>query len=339
MTTSTPEPPGLIGTGTSPGARRMRRVRTFRKAALPYLFIAPALIVLGVIMAFPMLRVFQMSLFQDLFSREGEQFVGLQNYRDIFQCLDVGIGIRASRATIAAESCSALFWPSLKNSLIFVSVSLVIHQVVGGGLALLLNEGGNTRFRSFARGVFILPWLIIPAVVAMIWVLLLDPRGGFNSTLRTLGIVECCPFPEWFSSFDLAMAALIVTNGWAGYPFTMLMWLAGLQSIRTDLYEAASVDGASRWQRFRHVTLPAMAPTIFTILLLDTIWTFRNWDLPWLTTGGGPGDTTMVLPLLTYREAFLGFRFGSSAAMAVMILLITGFFVFWYLRIRGRLLD
>ncbi|MCY3913213.1 MAG: sugar ABC transporter permease [Chloroflexi bacterium] len=290
-----------------------------RRALLPYAFVAPAVIVMAALMVFPMGRMIHMSLFQDLFSRVGEQFVGFENYADLFQ--------------------KELFWVALANSIIFVVASLIIHQIVGGGLALLLTSRMRGSLRTFFRAIFITPWLIIPAVVAITWVLLLDHRGGFNSMLRSLGIVECCPPPEWFGDFKLAMPALIATNGWGGYPLTMIMWLAGLQSIPKDHYEAASVDGAGRWRRFRHITLPAMGPTILTILLLDTIYTFRNWDLPFLTTGGGPGDTTMVLPLLTYREAFIGFNFGISAASAVMILVITAFFVFWFLRIRGRLLE
>ena len=133
-------------------------------------------------MAFPMGRMFHMSLFQDLFSRVEEQFVGFDNYANLFQ--------------------KELFWIALKNSIIFVAASLVIHQIVGGGLALLLTARMRGPLRAFFRAIFITPWLIIPAVVAITWVLLLDHRGGFNSTLRTLGIVECCPPPEWFGDFN-----------------------------------------------------------------------------------------------------------------------------------------
>ncbi len=308
-----------VGIPTKPaGPPPPPRRRNLRRTLVPYAFVAPAIILLSVLMVFPMARMFHLSLFQGVFTRAGEEFVGLENYGDLFQ--------------------NELFWISLKNSLVFVGLSLAIHQIFGGGVALLLNQRMRGQLRSIFRGIFITPWLIIPAVVAIMWVLLLDPRGGFNSTLLQLGIVQCCPPPQWFGDFALAMPAMIATNGWAGYPLTMIFWLAGLQSIPLELYEAASVDGAGRWRRFRHITLPAMGPTILTILLLDTIYTFRNWDLPFLTTGGGPADTTIVLPLLTYREAFLNFRFGPSAASAVMILLITGFFVFWYLRFRARLL-
>ncbi len=310
-----------VGAGIPNESARRRpqaRRRNLRRTLLPYAFVAPAITLLLVLMVFPMARMFHLSLFQGVFTRAGDEFVGLENFGDLLQ--------------------NELFWISLRNSLVFVGLSLVVHQIFGGGVALLLNQRMRGHLRSFFRGVFITPWLIIPAVVAIMWVLLLDPRGGFNSNMRSLGIVECCPPPEWFGSFDLAMPAMIATNGWAGYPLTMIFWLAGLQSIPLELYEAASVDGAGRWRRFRHITLPAMGPTILTILLLDTIYTFRNWDLPFLTTGGGPGDSTIVLPLLTYREAFVNFNFGPSAASAVMILLITGFFVYWYLRFRARLL-
>ena len=147
--------------------------------------------------------------------------------------------------------------------------------------------------RAFFRAIFITPWLIIPASSPSPGCCCSTIEAGSTARCGPLGIVECCPPPEWFGDFTLAMPALIATNGWGGYPLTMIMWLAGLQSIPKDHYEAASVDGAGRWRRFRHITLPAMGPTILTILLLDTIYTFRNWDLPYLTTGGGPGDTTI----------------------------------------------
>jgi multiple sugar transport system permease protein len=298
-------------------ARAVSRARLGR-ALLPYLFVAPAVLTLLVLVAYPIARVVEISFYRDYVLSDNPVFVGLDNYR--------------------AVASGKSFGKAVANSAVFTLASVVLHVSLGLAIALLLNRRMNPRARTVFRSIFIVPWLFVPVIVTLIWKLILHPAGAVNSALRSVGLLTGEPI-DWFSNFTLAMPSLIVANVWAGYAFSMLMLLAGLQSIPADLYEAAAVDGADAWRRFRHVTLPALGPTILTVALLDSIWTFRLFDTPYLLTGGGPVDATLVLPLLTYREAFEGFRFGNSAAVAVVILVVTLFFSFFYLRYRNKLLE
>jgi multiple sugar transport system permease protein len=288
------------------------------RALLPYLFVAPAVITLLVLVAYPIVRVIGISFHHVELTNPTAQFVGLQNYAEVIH--------------------GNLFWIALQNSAVFTIFSVVLHLCFGLGLALLLNRRFNPTLRTIFRGIFILPWLFIPVIVAIIWALILHPAGAVNSTLRSLGLMTGTPV-DWFSDFTWAMPSLIMANSWAGYPFAMLMILAGLQAIPGDLYEAASVDGAAGWQRFRSITIPGLGPTLMTVILLDSIWTFRLWDLPYLLTGGGPINATLVLPLHTYQLAFEDFSFGQSSAEAVIILIVTLIFSFLYLRYRAKLLE
>jgi multiple sugar transport system permease protein len=301
----------------APWARAARRPRLGR-LLLPYLFVAPVMVTLLALVGYPIMRVVQVSLYTDYIVTDQPRFVGFDNY-----------------AVMASEPA---FWKAGLNSLLFTAGSVLLHVSLGLGIALFLNRRFNPTVRAAFRSVFILPWLFVPVIVTLIWKLILHPAGAVNSTLTSLGLLTGPPI-DWFADFSLAMPALIVANVWAGYAFSMLMLLAGLQSIPAVLYEAAAVDGADSWQRFRHVTLPGLGPMLATVALLDSIWTFRLFDLPYLLTGGGPADTTLVLPLLTYREAFEGFRFGQSSAVAVVILVVTLVVSFFYLRYRARLLE
>jgi len=137
---------------------------------------------------------------------------------------------------------------------------------------------------------------------------------------------------NWFGELGLALPALILVNLWRGYPFVMLMLLAALQSISPELYEAAAVDGAGACARFRYVTIPSIKPVIASVGLLDAIWNFRLFDLVYLTTGGGPLNSTHVLATYTYRLAFESFEFGKASALAVMMLLCTLVLSFFYFR-------
>ena len=149
---------------------------------------------------------------------------------------------------------------------------------------------------------FILPWLFTAVIIAIIWRLLLDPNGVINSVLMTLHIVGFKV--EWFSSPRTALHAVTFVNIWAGYPLYMVSLLAGLQGIPKDLYEAAGIDGANAWQKFRYITIPQLMPIMISIALLDFIWTMQVFPLVWMTTGGGPIHATEMLSTYTYKLAF-----------------------------------
>jgi multiple sugar transport system permease protein len=204
-------------------------------------------------------------------------------------------------------------------------VSVVVHFVLGMGFALLLNTkllGATTK--ALFRMVYILPWLFTAAIIAVLWRLLLSPNGVVNFLLQT--------DVEWLANPDLALPTVTFINIWAGYPFFMVSLLAGLQGIPQDLYEAATVDGASWRQRFVHVTLPQLRPIIISMALLDFIWTTQQFALIWLTTGGGPIVATEVFTTFTYKLAFASYEFSVAAASAVLVLLLSMVLAFFYVR-------
>ena len=160
--------------------------------------------------------------------------------------------------------------------------------------------------------------------------LLLNPFGIINYGLDKLGIINE-PL-DWLGDPSLAMWSLLLISTWRGYPFIMVSFLSGLQSIPKELYEAAEIDGAGFFGKFWHVTIPQLKPVIYGVALLDLIWTFQLFPLVWLTTGGGPGRSTEVLSTMTFRYAFVNFEFSQASTVAVSILIISAAFTIFYLR-------
>lgn len=290
-----------------------RRVHRLAARSLPLLFIAPTLLTLGFLVFYPILQVIYISLWNNYLTIKNPAFVGLGNYISLLQ--------------------QDLFSLIFSNTAIFAVASVLLHLVLGLSLAMLLSAKINTRARGMFRGVLILPWMFTAAVVAVNWRLILNPFGIFNALLTQLGLMSLAAPIDWFGEQSLALPALILINLWRGYPFVMLMLLAALQSIPLELYEAAAVDGAGAWMRFRYVTtIPSIRPVIASVGLLDAIWNFRLFDLVFLTTGGGPLNSTHVLATYTYQLAFENFDFGRASALAVMMLLFTSVLTIFYFR-------
>ncbi len=178
--------------------------------------------------------------------------------------------------------------------------------------------------RAIFRGLYVLPWLFTVAVIAVLWRMLLAPNGIVNFLLNTN--------IEWLASPQLALGTVTFINIWAGYPFFMVSLLAGLQGIPSDLYEAATVDGASPAQRFWNVTIPQLRPIIVSLVLLDLIWTSQQFALIWLTTGGGPIDVTEMLSTFTYKLAFAKYDFSMASTSAVLVLAMSMIIAVLYVR-------
>ncbi len=226
------------------------------------------------------------------------EFVGLQNYVDILT------GERGD------------FWLQLVNTVVWTTSCVVLHFGIGLGLAILLNR--QFRGRSLYRVLLIVPWAVPAFVSAFAWKFLFNPRFGLvNSVLVDLGLDPV----EWFNHRWTAMFTAIVTNVWLGVPFMMVALLGGLQSIQQDVYEAAEMDGASAWQRFRHITLPGLRPVSSTVILLGTIWTFNMFPIIFFVTGGEPAGQTEILVTGAFRYAFEGLRNYSMAATYGVIIL------------------
>lgn len=212
-----------------------------------------------------------------------------------------------------------LFWESLWVTIVFVAGTVGLHLLIGLGVALALNTElfGNWAFRIIA----ILPWTVPDVISGLVWRFMYDPTAGIiNYFLDRLGVQN--PYIEWLAAPHLALPSVIVADVWRGYPFVMLILLAGLQAIPKELYEAARADGASVLQEFRHITLPGLKHMFQIAFALDVIWQFRRFGLVYNMTQGGPGNATDILPLAIYRQYFKYFNFEYASAMAVALAVI-----------------
>jgi len=239
------------------------------------------------------------------------EYVGLFNYQKVLS--------------------SSLFYQAVVNSLRWTGLSLAIQLSVPLILALALNQ----RFwgNSLARVLMLVPWIMPTVVVAIMLRWLMEPNVGLiNHLLLALSIIRE-PI-DFLGRTQSAFLTLVCANSWQFLPFGTLLILAGLQTIPRDVLEAAWVDGAGVWQRFRYIIFPLLGPVIGFVFFLAFVWNFNTLGLIWLTTQGGPLNTTLTLPVLIYRRAFRGFAMGEAAAMgslASVALMIVGVFYFKYL--------
>ncbi len=223
---------------------------------------------------------------------------------------------------------------TFQNTFAFVAWSLAGHLGVGLALALALNQAlpGQTVFRLIA----LVPWTIPDVVAGIVFRWLLNPVHGSLNPLLQAVIPGFPPDVSWLSSPTLAFPSLIVANIWRGYPLVMVMLLAGLMAIPRELYEAAAVDGASRVQRFLHVTLPGLRTIILVALALDMVWEFRRFALVLTMTGGGPGTLTEVLSTLVYKTYFQFFAFEYASAIAILMSVVLLLLSLPYIVLVGR---
>jgi multiple sugar transport system permease protein len=204
------------------------------------------------------------------------------------------------------------------NSAIFTFGSVGFKMVLGVVMALVLTS--NIRWRSFWTGVLLIPWVAPTVVSALNFLWIFDGSLGVLNYLLVRVFRILPQGVGWLSEPHTAMASVIAVNIWRGFPFFGISFLAGMRAIPGELYEAAAVDGASTLQRFRHVTLPGIRNIMIIVLLLSTIWTFNDFQIVYILTKGGPGGTTMVMPVLTYETAFGAQRLGEAIAVALYLL-------------------
>ena len=287
--------------------------RTFRlsEGSFAWLLIAPALIFIGVIVAWPLAETFRLS-FTDA-RLGGESYVGWENYADLW-------GSSSFRETIGRT----FFWMILS-----VSLKLILG-LIG---ATLLNAAvpGRALFR-----VLVMPPWVIPIAIGMIgWLWLYNGHFGLLSGVaQQVGLLDG-PF-EFLAYKNSAFYSAIVADVWVGTPMVTLFFLAAMQGVPRDLYEAAYVDGASRWYRFRRITIPQIMPVIVSMALLSAIWTFNSFEIIWILTEGGPRGATTTLIVDTYKVAIGNFKFGEGAARAVVIVVLLALFSLVYLYFLGK---
>ncbi|NYE04238.1 multiple sugar transport system permease protein [Bacillus niacini] len=281
-------------------------VEYFRKVS----FILPAITLLLLLTAYPLYQVILMS-FYDYTDKANPIFAGIKNYTEFI--------------------VDPLFWNALGNTVVFTIVSVFSGLSIGLIFALLLNQQINTKFRAIFRSVLMFPWLTSSTVVAAIFMLIFNPFGLVNKFLSSIGFTELSQ-TAWLGDENTALLAVIVANIWRGFPFMMLMLLAGLQTISNDLYEAAEIDGAGFFKKLFYITIPQLKNIILTLVILEFIWNFRSFDLVFLMTGGGPMNSTEVLSTYIYHHAFRTLDFGYASATAIFMLLIMVALSFFYLK-------
>jgi multiple sugar transport system permease protein len=287
------ERPGRSGRSSAPA-----RLRRFRRALVPYLFVAPVVIFLSALLVYPLvlnlLLSFQDRQLANLISGP-VHWVGTANY--------------------AAAFHDPVFRTAAKHSLVYAACSVAIQLTLALALALFFVR----RFPGarVMRSMFLVAYAIPIVVSAQVFKWLLDGRGLVNWVLQSLHLQSGQVY--WLADTRYSLWALIAVQVWLGVPFTMVNLLAGLTAIPHELHEAAAIDGANAWARFRDVTWPLLRPTALAATILSLIFTFKTFDLVWVATKGGPGDSSEILPTLAYRTAFVDFMFGKGAAILNVI--------------------
>ncbi len=285
---------------------------------LAVLMILPAVVLITAFAIYPVLQGFIASFFQIESATLAMSFTGLDNYLKLFG--------------------DSLFWESLGRTLVWTFSTIVVQITIGLGISLLLHQ--ELKGRNLARGVVLFPYLIPAVVIAVTWRFILDPTlGVVNRTLVDWGIVER-PI-AFLASKSTALLFVVIGGIWKYTPFVVIMLLARLQVIPVDLEEAAQIDGASRWQVFRNITLPWLMPVIVITLLLRTIWMFNEFDMVYLFAFGGPLFGTTTLPVLVRYLAFDARQIGMAAAvssvMVVLLMLMSWGYFSWYNRAEENL--
>jgi arabinogalactan oligomer/maltooligosaccharide transport system permease protein len=286
---------------------------------------APVVIVMVVLVGYPFFWGAHLSLTDATEANMGRD-IGVNHIPATYK----GVGL--ANYTNILSGADGHFYNTLSWTLVWTFTNVFFHVTIGLALAVMLNR--KLRFRSGYRLMLILPWAIPGFVAAFAWRLLYNDNGVFNSVLQWAGFHGT----NWLAQPTSAKFAVIATNVWMGVPFMMVSFLGGLQSIPAELYEAAEMDGASPWQRFRGVTLPGLRPVMMTVTLLGVIWTFNKFDVIFLMTEGGPAGSTDILVTHAYELAFQNIRqYAQAASYGVVILSMLIVFASVYRRTQKSL--
>jgi|LSQX01.1.fsa_nt_gb multiple sugar transport system permease protein/N,N'-diacetylchitobiose transport system permease protein len=279
----------------------------------PWFFLLPALTVILTLCFYPLVYTLWLSLHEFRgFVRVQANFIGLKNYLSILSDKQI--------------------LNSFARTAYFVLVSLVVQTSLGFLGALFLNR--KFKFRKVLRAIIIIPWAMPTIANAMMWEWIFHPRyGALNGLLMQLGIIS--NYVDWLGAPLRAMNMVILADSWKMLPLSIILLLTGLQSIPDESYEAAEIDGANWWGKFRYVTFPLLKPTLLVVLVLRTIQTFQVFDIIYILTQGGPASGTMVSSFFIYREVFEHLNFGSGATLAV----ITTIFVIGVSVFYGKILG
>ncbi|MEU6549572.1 sugar ABC transporter permease [Streptomyces sp. NPDC046915] len=307
-----PAAPRTNGSARPPLERRQRR----RSRLTALAFAAPLIAYLAAFYVYPLYRNLDLSL-RDYTVRSfvagDAPFSGWDNFQKVLD--------------------DPTFGPAMRHTMVFTFVSIAFQYAIGLALAVFFNR--HFRLSATLRALFLIPWLLPLIVSASTWSWMFNSESGVvNYFLHFLGVDPV----GWLTSPDWALTSVIVANIWIGIPFNLVILYSGLQNIPGELYEAAALDGANAWQRFRRITFPLLRPVSAITLLLGFVYTLKVFDLIWIMTKGGPGDTSSTLATWSYQLGFgtLLPKFGPGAAVGDILILIALVFGLLYIRVQRR---
>ena len=267
------------------------------EAAFGYLLLLPAAILILVLVGVPFVNALWLSFHKKLLGAVDAPWIGLTNYTTL-------IG-------------DATFWQAVRNTFVFTTGSIGAKLIIGLLIALVLNE--TLPLRAVWRSIVMLPYAMPTLVSVLVWKWMYNDVAGVLNYLATEAHVTDHQI-LWLGDPNIAMPAVIAVNVWRGFPFFVITILAGLQTVPQELYDAAKVDGAGVWARFRQVTVPGIMPVVAVTTLFSAILTFNDFSIIWILTQGGPGNATNVLATLTYKIAIPGLELGKGVAVSVLML-------------------
>ena len=285
-----------------------------RERLFPYGLVLPTLVLILAIIIYPMLYSIDISLHKVGIAEFGDltkaRWVGLQNYLD--------------------PLLSRQFWDIIYRTSYITVISVAGSMLIGLLVALVLNQ--NFVGRKLVRVLILIPWVLPTLAITSTWVWIYNGNyGALNGLLYQLGLIG--KYRTWLGDLNLVTYAIILVKVWKEIPFVALILLASLQTIPRELYEAAKIDGANIWANFLHITIPLLRPTILVALVLQTMWTFRIFDIVYAMTQGGPANKTMVIAYWTYMQAFKFNHYGTGAALAYIVTIFLMLLSLVYIRL------
>ena len=285
--------------------------------ALPFILLSPAVLATLVLVFYPMLQAVITSLFQYVLWKPRDiRFIGLDNYLAVAQ--------------------DPVAWSSLGRTVIWIGLTVPLQLLLGLVTALLLNQ--QFRWRGLARSLILIPWALPSVVIGLMWSWIYHPQVGLlNDLMLRMGLLSTAM--PWLANADTALYAIILALVWQGFPFFAIMILAGLQTIPSNLYEAAAIDGATTWQKFREITLPGLKGVLVTAVMLRLIWVANSIDVIYVMTAGGPGYASQTLPLYAFKRTYSSMDFGYGTALAVTFSVLLLGLILLYLRRAGKALE
>ena len=273
-------------------------------------FLAPALLFLGTFLIWPIAYLFYLSFTSGSFTQSGVRLIGANNYSRLLTNPD--------------------FWQVIQNTIYFTTATVIPSLIIPLGLAVLLNR--SFAWRGALRTAYFIPSITSLVAVGLGWRWLFQTDGPVNGMLSAIGLN---PIP-WLSSTVWAMPVIILLSVWKQLGFNMVVFLAGLQAIPVNRYEAAELDGANAWQQFWYITLPGLRPTLVFATVTTAIFTLRSFEQVYVITGGGPLNSTNLLVYYIYEQAFSQFDFGYAAAAATFLMAIALILVYVQLKVWGE---